>query len=183
MDREPPVIGLFGALSLVISAAFLAAGLVEPTWAPALLRLFLVFLAAAFVLSRAYVASLPARMTQDSYSPFDGSHRRMTPPSFPREVRTFARELTAANRPRRARRTLLPGPVSRRVIDEADRRLALHHGLKLERPEDHPAIRGRVSAPTWALIAPAGASGAPQSPQEGPHVDRLPTILADLERL
>lgn len=180
MEREPPVIGPFGTLTLVMSVAFLAAGVAEPAAARALLRLFLVCLGLGFVFTRAHAAESAASMTQDFYSPFDGAHPRRSPPSFPSAVRAFARELGAADRPRRAGRTPIPGAVCRHIVGEATRRLALHHGLQVEQPDDHSRIRGMVSEPTWKLIAPGDAAA---SPLEGPRVDRLPMILADLERL
>lgn len=180
-------IGPFGVATIAVSLAFMAAGIVLPQAAGAFLRLFLAVLAVGFILTRAYGAMLPARMTQGFYSPFDRAHADRPIQTIPEPLRKFAAELAAADDGRLAGRTPIPWSVRWRVIDEAARRLADHHGLNLDDAGHHAAIRALVTEPTWRLIArpapdPPGATGASQ-PAASPPVSRLPLILDDLERL
>jgi hypothetical protein len=170
-----------GGMTVVASGLFLLAGVLEPAAADLLLRLFLATLAAGFVAIRGYQALLPSRMTQDFYSPFDGSDPGTTPET-PQVLRTLTAQLEAADRPRAAARAPIPRGVRWELIDEARRRLAQHHRLDLRDPADHEAIRSRVSETTWLLIGSEDTTEE-RSDSSTPPLARLPLILDELERL
>lgn len=167
--------GPFAGATIAASFVFLSAGVVAPGAAGALLRLYLLTLALGFVLARAYAAFLPARMTQDFYSPFDGSDAPAGRPATPETLRRLTAELEPVDNPPAAGKTPIPRAVRWRVVREAARRLADHRGLDISDPADHAAIRRLVSADTWRLIEPAQRSVPP--------LGRLTRILDDVERL
>lgn len=167
--------GPFGIATIAVSVLFLGAAVFAPGSAGALLRLYLLTLALGFVVARGYAAFLPARMTQDFYSPFDGSDPRSGPPAAPEALLRITAELEAVDSPRAAERTAIPRAVRWRVIDEAARRLVDRHGLDLSDPADHDAIRRLVSAEAWKLIEPAQRTV--------PSLSRLSSILDEVETL
>ncbi|HLT90638.1 MAG TPA: hypothetical protein VKZ85_06810 [Woeseiaceae bacterium] len=173
-DPDLPI-GPLGIATIVVSLAFLLAGILWPQAASALLRLLLVTLALGFVASRAYRALLPVAATR-SYSPFDALGAARTTPAAPHTLRKLTAELGAANDARRARHTAIPRPVRWAVIDEAARRLAEHHGLHLHDPDHHARIHALVSEPMWLLIDPGESS-------EPVPLSQLDVILDDLEKL
>src|SRR5690606_753020 len=173
-DQEPPI-GPLGVATVVVSLAFLLAGIMWPQAASALLRLLLVTLALGYVAGRAYRALLPVSATR-SYSPFDAPGAARPAPAAPHALRRLTAELGAANDARRARHTEIPRPVQWALVAEAARRLAEHHGLQLHDPDHHARIRALVSEPTWRLIDPGGS-------REIVPLSRLDVILDDLEKL
>jgi len=173
-DPDPPI-GPLGIATIVVSLAFLLAGILWPQAASALLRLLLVTLALGFVAGRAYRALLPVSATR-SHSPFDALGLARPAPTAPHALRRLTAELGAADDARRAGRTEIPRPVQWAVIDEAARRLAEDHGLHLHDPDHHARIRALVSEPTWRLIDPGGS-------RELVPLSRLDVILDDLEKL
>ena len=177
----------FGKMVLVASAGFLVAGILLPGAAEILLRLFLVGLAGAFVATRAWDANLPRRMALDAYSPFTNERATRPPPEAPPAIRHRASLLGAADEPERARRTPVPVPVKWAVLTELSRRLAERRGLDLADPVHHPRIQSLVSEATWRLVRPPGtndaAGGSTDSDTSPVTLDRLASILDDLERL
>jgi hypothetical protein len=200
---------MFGKTVLGLSGAFLVAGILLPGAAEILLRLYLLTLAGAFVAVRAGDVELPRRMTLDAYSPFTDERATRPPPEAPPNIRQRTSLLAAADDPVAARRTSIPVAVKWAILDEARHRLAERRGLDLNDPNDHPGIRSLVSAETWHLVRPperVGAAAGPADtgldrsvvpePDAGSHpdsnrgpalppvtLDRLPSILDDLERL
>lgn len=173
--------GPFRVAAVLASAVFLLAGLVFPQAAEAFLRLFLVTVALGFIVARAYDAYLPSRMTLDFYSPFHAGERRTGVSEAPEPLRKLTAELKGAGK-QGAERREIPRGVRWRLIDEAARRLA-DHGLDLEDPGDHDAIRGLVSPDTWSLIRPFDAGAARRGATTAPPLSRLDPILNDVEAL
>lgn len=183
--QDRPVLGPFGFVVTGTSLAFLVAAIVWPQAAETLLRILVVAAGCGFLLDRAHRAGLPERMIDDSFSPFRSRAGGPGPRAVPHVVRAFGDEVRAADDPRLARRTEIPWMVARTVGREVVRRLAEHHGLRLDRREDHPRIRRLLSEPTWLLVAPAAyeddAEGT--SSYGAVPLSRLEPILDDLERL
>lgn len=179
--------GPFGIATILASMVFVAAGIVAPQAAEALLRLLLATLAVGFVAARAYGARLPERMTQHVYSPFDDHATGPDGADAPLAIRELATLLRDADDARRARRTPIPRKVRWGLIDEAKRRLAQHQGLSLEDPADQRAIRSLLSESTWSLLA--SESGPPAESRAEPArrgfipLSQLHLIIDDLERL
>lgn len=178
----------FGIAAIVASLGFVAAGIVMPEAAEALLRLLLAALAVGFVVARSYQARLPERMTQHVYSPFEKrADGRATAAPLP--VRELAAQVAVADTPRKARRAEIPRTVRWKLIDEASRRLSHHHGLGIGEAADHAAIRSMVSGATWSLLQPeaaarSGAASDAESARRGfVTVSQLDLIIDDLERL
>ena len=174
----------FGLAAIVASLAFLAAGIVLPEAAEALLRLLLLTLGVGFVAARVYEARLPERMSQHVFSPFE-DHTNPRDTGAPAVVLDLAAELGDADHGWRARRAPIPRKVRWRLIDEASRRLSHHHGLRLDHPDHRPAIRSLVSGPTWSLLEPEAGlppGGTAEASRRVP-MSRLHSIIDDLERL
>ncbi|MGD2068902.1 MAG: hypothetical protein PVI57_09550 [Gemmatimonadota bacterium] len=184
--HDEPAVGPFGLVVTGTSLAFLVAAVVWPQAAEMLLRILVVAVACGFVLARAHRAGLPERMTDESFSPFRSRAEGPGPRAVPLVVRAFGEEVRAADHPRVARRTEIPWVVARTVGREVSRRLAEHHGLRLDRREHHPRIRGLLSEPTWHLVAPTASEeevDAGTSSYGSVPLSRLEPILDDLERL
>lgn len=177
----------FGKIVLGVSAGFLFAGILLPGTAEFLLRLYPLGLAGAFVAVRAWDADLPRRMASDAYSPFTDERATRPPSEAPRTIRHRASVLEAADDPERGRHTPIPVPVKWAVLDEVSHRLAERRGLDLNDPDHHPRVRSLVSEATWRLVRPPGtddaAGGARDLDVSPVTLDRLPSILDDLERL
>lgn len=176
-----------GGATIVLSLAFLLAGIAWPQGAEALLRMFVASLALGFVAVRTYRAGLPVRTVEDSYSPFDGSAAPRPPAAAPEAIRELTEGLAAADDEECAERTPIPWPVRRRLVQEASRRLSERHGLRLDEPDHHPRIRSLVSEATWLLLRPPEPESGPGSRsavRERPvPLSRLDLVLDDLERL
>lgn len=184
--NEQPTLGPFGIATVVASLAFILAGIILPEAAEALLRLLLATLAVGFIAARAYAARLPERMTQHVYPPIDAQETARRAAAAPPAVSELAAQLVDADDERRARRAAIPRKVRWTLIDEASRRLSHHHGLRLENPNDHLAIRSLVSEPTWSLIEPGGGSrpdGRPTANSRVIPLSQLHSIIDDLETL
>lgn len=178
---------LFGRVVLGLSVGFLVAGVLLSGAAEILLRMYLLSLAGAFVATRAWDAELPRRMTLDTYSPFTTERAIRPPPDAPAAIRQRTLLLHAADDPEAARRTPVPVSVRWAALGEASHRLAERRGLDLNDPEHHPRVRALVSEATWRLIRPPESARAPGG-DSGPEIlpvtlDRLPSILDDLEKL
>jgi hypothetical protein len=177
----------FGRFVIWASGAFLLAGILLPGVAEILLRLYLFTLAGGFVAIRAWDADLPSRATLDAYSPFTDEGAARPPPEAPPAIRRRASLLRATDDPGRAGRTPVPVSVKWAVLDEASHRLAEGRGLDLNDPDHHARIRSLVSEETWRLVRPPGSdevAGSLLHPDDPPvTLDRLPSILDDLERL
>jgi hypothetical protein len=183
--------GTFALAAIALSAAFLVAAVIVPGAAAALLRALVVALALGYVVARAHGAVATSGLAHDRYSPFDNGPPVHDERSRPAAIQRLIADLEPANRPRRARRTPIPRRVRWRLVDEAHRRLAEHHGLRLEDPRHHPRIRALVGDATWSLVeprAPSVAGDEPPGAPAGSHgrsvpVSQLPSILDDMEKL
>lgn len=179
-------------VTVMVSGAFLLAGVLLPQAADALLRLLLATLAAVYVFSRGYEILAGVRSGDAAYSPFQDPEAGNAPPTAPRPVRNLAAQLTAADDPERARDSAIPTAVRAVLLEEAGRRLQERHGLDPRESSHGPAVRALVSEPTWKVIRPVGAGeGAGSDAAEsngGGLADRvplarLPEILDDVEAL
>jgi hypothetical protein len=177
-------VGPFGLFAIVASLTFLAAGIVWPQAAGALLRLLLATLALGYVLGRLYQAVGPVDAARPVGSPFEGDAGAGVPAPVPEGLRRFTAQVAGAGDARLAERRPIPRQVRETVVAEAGRRLAERRGLELERPGDHPAIRALLTEPTWALIRPdRDAGGEARDARRPVPLSRLGAILDHLERL
>lgn len=181
--REPIVSPLAtGAAGL--SLAFLAAALLWPPAADALLRLLMVTLAVGYAGARILERLAPVSPEGASGTPFERAPPPAEAPPMPQVLRDLHAGLAGADAPRRARRTPVPMGVRWTLAEEVRRRLAERHGLSTDDARHHAPIRARVSDATWRLLRPDGAGGAPGRPSapDLPLSD-LERILEDLESL
>jgi hypothetical protein len=175
-------VGPFGLFVIAASLAFLAAGIVWPQAAGALLRLLLATLALGYVLGRLNQAVGPVTAARHVGSPFEGEAGAGAPAPVPEGLRRVTAQVAGAGDIRLAERRPIPRQVRETVMAEAGRRLAERRGLQLERSADHAAIRALLSAPTWALIRPDRAGEAEGNRRPVP-LSQLGAILDDLETL
>jgi hypothetical protein len=184
-------LGPFALAALFTSVGFLVAGVVVPGAAAALLRGLVVVLALGYVVARAHGAVAATGLAHDRYSPFADEPAGPKARSRSPMIEQLTAELASADRPRKARRTEIPRRVRWRLMDEAERRLADHHGLRLADPRDHARIRTLVGGATWSLLEagltpPGGGRADPGTTglrSRAIPVSRVPSILDDLERL
>jgi hypothetical protein len=177
-------VGSFGLFAIIASLASLAAGIVWPQAAGALLRLLLATLALGYVLRRLYQTVGPVATSRHVGSPFEGEAGTGAPAPVPEGLRRFTAQVGGAGDARLAEWKPIPRQVRETVVAEAGRRLAERRGLRLERPADHPAIRALLSEPTWLLIRPdRSGGGEARDDRRAVPLSRLGAILDDLERL
>jgi hypothetical protein len=174
----------FGAFAMVASLLFLAAGIVWPQAAGALLRLLLATLALGYVVGRLYQTVGPVAASRQVGSPFEREAGTGAPSPVPEGLRKFTAQVRSAGDARLAERKPIPREVREVVTAEVARRLAERHGLHLGYADDQPAIRSLLSEPTWALVRPDRAGvGEVQGLRRPVPLSRLGSILDDLERL
>lgn len=163
----------------LLSLGFLGMAVLWPRLAERMLQMLLATLALGFVGARLIRAGLPARMTRDVFSPFDGRGEVAPPPRNPSPVRRLAAEFRAADDPEGTGRTAIPPGTAGIIAAEVSRRLSQGHALNLSSPGDHDRIRSLLAPATWALVGPASRRG------DGGSVplSELSTILDDLETL
>ena len=183
-------LGPFGAAVVMVSAAFLVAGIALPQAAEALLRFFVVALAVGWVLTRAWGALFPVRPFHRAYAPFHDPDAGWERLSTPLPIRDLTMRLRAADDPEAASTAAIPAAVRATLVEEARRRLARNHDLDLDEPAHHPAVRSILSDSTWRLVRPerpdddpAGEAGEEDSRHGRVPVARLAPILDDLEAL
>lgn len=178
--------GPWALVAMLVSVAFLVAGVIWPGLAGSLLRVLMAGLALGFLASRALGLGLPSATVYDTYSPFEGSLADRSPPSAPDVVRQRAQLLSRADDPEAEAGEPVPWPVARELLRELGRRLENGHGLRLEHPTQATRIREMVSAPTRALLglSETSGSGASRHPEDRfiPMAD-LDDVLDDLEKL
>ena len=174
---------LLGSGVVIISSAFVAAGIAWPHAAASLLRLLLATLAVVFVAGRAWHALAHVRPRRKEYTPFDGLVASRTRPAEPQALRRLGALFSAADDPEAAQRTVIPEPTRRTLRDEAMRRLADHHGLAVSELSHHGRIRALVSEPTWLLIAPGSNAVGDAAVDAYISMSQLDRILDDVETL
>jgi hypothetical protein len=178
---------VLGVSAVVISLAFLTAGIVWPQAAETLLRTLVVTLAVTTVVVHAFRTLLPVHAAGEISTPFDGSVGGWTLSAAPHPLRRLTDELKAADDARAAPRTPVPMSVRLIIRDEAARRLSERHGLNLGDPTHHARIQSLVAEPTWRLLRSAdprvrsGPEAVP--PTRIVPLSQLDHILTDLERL
>lgn len=173
----------FGAAMAALSLAVLTAGLLWPHLALVFFQSLVTALALAYVGARIHRARLPTALASDTYSPFDsggsGPRRSGSPPG----VRRLSTLLQSAADPGTAERALIPPDVRRILVAEASRRLAEHHGVRLDRPDGHERARDVLADATWSLVRAERTKDARWIEIESVPMSLLEEVLDDVERL
>lgn len=166
-----------------LGVACLTVALVWPGLAGRLLLGLVLALAMAGVGARAYRAGLPATMSSDGYTPFDGVSLRSGPSPSPAVIESLAAQLRAVETPAQAAVVPVPSAARRILEAEVGRRLAEHHGLDPDDVRSHGRIRALVSEATWELIRPDGTGVRSLALRPPVPIRHLAEILEDAERL
>jgi hypothetical protein len=176
-----------GFVTIVVSAAFVVAGISLPQAAESLFRLLIFAGAMGYVGARAYRIFRPVASANELYSPFDRLAVVPAPKAAPEPVLKLAIDLRSADNPRLAQRKPIPVTALRTIRGEAARRLDHNYGLSIANPLHRNEIRDLVSEPTWLLIHPNEIGAIPGDPPESQPtrvpVSQLGRILDDLEKL
>jgi hypothetical protein len=169
-ESEPPL-GPLALAVVVVSAAFIVAGVVWPAGADTLLRLLIATLVIGIAVFLAYrfIGTIPTSRQRNS--PFDDGPERQTPSVAPEPLLLLGLDLKTADT-KGERLAIIPASAERILRVEAARRLTDHRGLNIKDPQHRARIRSLVTDATWRVI---------RVPDPGLGVDPVP--LGELSRI